>query len=184
MSKRNRPKGKRINPTYWIFCEGQTEVAYISFLRSKYRLPIEINSKIGGLDINESFIQKSKQGKPVDIKDKDFLMYDGDTPEIIKQLQKISTATMIVSNPSIELWFLYHYKDQKAILKSSDCTKELSNRNRKEYKKGVIDDKLMVKLNENCKKACERAKNSNHYKNPSSNLHILIEELEKIKKEK
>ena len=38
MSKRNKPKGKRINPTYWVFCEGKTEETYVAYLRTKYRL--------------------------------------------------------------------------------------------------------------------------------------------------
>ena len=184
MSKRNRPRGKQINPTYWVFCEGKTEAAYVSYLRTKYRLPIEIVSKIAGSNINERFIKKSKQGKPTHQKDKDFLMFDGDVLDTVDNLKKINDAQLIVSNPSVELWFLYHYKNQMAILSSDDCIRELSNRNKIPYKKGLIDQKLQTKLDFECPKACERAKNSLLFKNPSSNVYILVEELEKIKKEK
>lgn len=36
MSKRRKSKGKQINPTYWVFCEGETEKEYVSFLRTKF----------------------------------------------------------------------------------------------------------------------------------------------------
>ena len=49
-------KGKKINPTYFVFCEGETEEVYINHLRSKYRLPININSKIAGNRITEKYI--------------------------------------------------------------------------------------------------------------------------------
>lgn len=184
MSKRNKSRGKQINPTYWVFCEGKTEFAYVSFLKKKYRLPIEIISKIAGSRINDRYIKKSKQGKPTHPKDKDFLMYDGDVIPLIDQLNKIEDATMIISNPSIELWFLYHYKNQKVSISAEECIKELSNRNRVQYKKGLIDSKLSNKLNEEYLRACNRAKESELFKNPSSNVYVLIEALEKVKKEK
>lgn len=52
-SKRIASKGKKINPHFWVFCEGETEEAYIRFLRSEYRLPIEIIPKIAGCDVSE-----------------------------------------------------------------------------------------------------------------------------------
>lgn len=184
MSRRNKPSGKKINPTFWVFCEGKTEEAYISFLKSKYRLPIEIVSKVAGSSVSSNFIKKTKQGKPTDPKDKDFLFYDGDVSEIIDQLKKIDDAKMIISNPSIELWFLYHYKNQKANITVDDCIKELCNRNKNQYKKGLIDKKLAEKLDSECKRACERAKESKLFDNPSSNVFSFIEELEKAKKGK
>ena len=182
MSKRNKPRGKRINPTYWVFCEGKTEETYVSFLRSKYRLSIEIIPKVAGSSINSNYIKKTKQGKPTDPKDKDFLFYDGDVSKIIDQLKKIDNTKMIISNPSIELWFLYHYKNQKATITGDECIKELCNRNKNQYKKGIIDKKLADKLNTDSKKACERAKESKLFNNPSSNIYAFIEELENAKK--
>jgi len=37
--KRKPSKGKKINPTLFIFCEGKTEESYINFLKSFYRIP-------------------------------------------------------------------------------------------------------------------------------------------------
>ena len=180
-SKRTTSKGKKINPHYWVFCEGETEEAYVAFLRSKYRIPIEIVSKIVGNKITSRFINKYKQIKPTHKKDKDFLMYDADVPETLERLKAIRSAVLIASNPSIELWFLLHYKNQTAHITTRECIKELSNRNRNVYKKGIIDSQLESKLAEICSKACDRAKNLELYKNPSSNMNIFIEELEKQK---
>jgi len=181
-SKRTASKGKKINPHYWVFCEGETEEAYVSFLRSQYRIPIEIVSKIVGNKITSRIINQYKQGKPTDKKDKDFLMYDADVPETLERLKAIRSALLIASNPSIELWFLLHYKNQTANITTKDCIKELSNRNRNMYKKGIIDIQLESKLSEICSKACDRARNLELFNNPSSNMNILIEELEKHKR--
>lgn len=182
MSKRNASKGKKINPHYWVFCEGETEVAYVCLLRSKYRIPIEIVPKIVGNKITQRIINNSKQGKPTHEKDKDFLMYDADVPETLQKLKALKDTFLIASNPSIELWFLLHYKNQKANTSTQDCIRELSNRNKNKYKKGVIDDKLESKLLEEHPKACKRAKDLELFDNPSSNMHIFIDELENAKK--
>ena len=141
-SKRQASKGKKINPHFWVFCEGETEEAYVRFLRSKYRLPVEIVSKIAGCDISSRYIQTYKRDKPSHKKDMDFLIYDADVPEILERLKKIQSVTLIASNPAIELWFLLHYKNQKTVIAENDCIKELCNRNKNQYKKGFIDDAL------------------------------------------
>jgi len=180
-SKRNASKGKKINPHFWVFCEGETEVAYVCFLRSKYRIPIEIVPKIVGNKISHRIIKNSKQGKPTHEKDKDFLMYDADLPYVLEKLKSINSVIIIASNPSIELWFLLHYKNQKANISTDKCIRELNNRNRNTYKKGVIDFQLEIKLSENSNQASERAKGLKLYDNPSSNMHVFIEELENAK---
>ena len=106
-SKRRASKGKMINPHFWVFCEGETEEAYVCFLRSKYRIPIEIAPKVVGNKITQRFIESYKQGKPTHEKDKDFLMYDADVPKVLEKLKSIKSTVLIASNPSIELWFLF-----------------------------------------------------------------------------
>ena len=183
---RNRQgsKGKKINPRFWVFCEGKTEEAYTSFLRSKFRLPIEIIAKVVGNKIDERFIRNHKKGKPTHEKDQDFLMYDADIPEVLERLKKIKSAKILASNPSIELWFLLHYKNQTRHITTHDCVKELSNRNRNTYKKGVIDNKLQDRLHAKNYEACKKAKKTKLYANPSSNIHEFIKLLEDTKNKK
>ena len=180
-SKRAAPKGKKLRPTFWVFCEGETEAAYIARLRSQYRVPIEIITKIAGNNISEKRINSCKQGRFTHKKDKDFLVYDADLPEILQKLQSIKGAKLIASNPSIELWFLLHYKSQTASISSKECIKELQNRNRCPYQKGTIDSRLEEKLKANQPKACERARNLTSLANPSSNMYEIIDELEKLR---
>jgi len=153
-------------------------------LRSEYRLPVEIISKVAGSGIDKRFINSYKKGKPIHEKDKDFLIYDADVPELIGKLKKIDKTTLIASNPTVELWFLLHYKNQTASLTGADCNRELSNRNRSNYKKGEIDDLLKVKLKGKCTDACNRAKKLELFRNPSTNFYVFIETLEEVKKEK
>jgi len=176
-SKRSPSKGKKINPHYWVFCEGETEAAFVAHLRSKLRVPIEIVTKVIGNRITQRLINSHKQGKPIDPKDKDFLIYDADVPVTLERLKAIKSAILIASNPSIELWFLLHYKNQSANISTNDCIRELCNRNRNTYKKGVIDSRLEMKLTESCEKACERAKGLYLFDNPSTNMYVFIEEL-------
>ncbi len=175
-------RGKKINPNFWVFCEGETEEAYVSFLRSRYRIPITIVPKIVGNKITERFIKSYKRGKPVHEKDRDFLMYDADIPELLEPLKSIKSAMLLASSPSIELWFLLHYKNQTASITTKDCIKELENRNRNSYHKGIIDDKLVAKLTDHYPEANKRAKCLTIHKNPSSNIHEFIEILENIRR--
>jgi hypothetical protein len=181
--KRQESRGKKIKPHFWVFCEGKTEEAYVCFLRSKYRISIDIVPKIAGSNIDERFINRYKKGKPTHKKDIDFLMYDADVSEVLERLKNIKTATLLASNPSIEFWFLLHYKNQVANISTNDCIKELSNRNNNNYKKGIIDYKLNEKLNKKSADACKRAKQLQTFNNPSSNMHKIIKILENIKKE-
>lgn len=182
--KRIASKGKKINPKFWVFCEGKTEKAYILFLKSKYRLPIEIIPEIIGAKIDERIIKKHKNKKVTHEKDAVFLLYDADVPDVLQRLRNIRGAELLASNPSIEYWFFLHYKNHVAQITEEMCIKELCNRNHNEYKKGYIDDKLKQHLDERQLEACSRAKNTKLYNNPSSNVYIFIEKLEKAKKSK
>jgi hypothetical protein len=150
-------------------------------LRSLYRIPIEIITKVAGNSITEKYINKCKQGRFAHKKDKDFLVYDADVPELLQKLQSIRGAKIITSNPCIELWFLLHYKNQTAFIICKDCLKELENHNRNTYQKGAIDIRLEEKLIANMYKACERGRKLSPYRNPSTNLYEIINELEKVK---
>lgn len=179
--RRREPRGKKINPTLFVFCEGDTEVAYINLLKSIYRIPsIQIHPKIGGNNITSEYIRNSKEGKPTHEKDLNFLMYDIDVSEIIERLSKIDDCTLLLSNPCIELWFLLHYKNQTANINGIICCREMENRNRV-YKKGAIDKKLKEKLISKREDAVKRAKGLTDNNNPSSTVYKFIEILDELK---
>jgi len=181
--RRKESKGKKINPTLFVFCEGETEEAYIKLLKSLYRIPsIHIHPKIGGNNITTEYIENYKKDKPTHEKDLNFLVYDLDVLAMIKRLSKIKGAELLVSNPCIEFWFLLHYKNQTANTNNAHCCREMKNRN-KIYKKGAIDKKLKERLISKREDAVKRAKALPQYKNPSSTVYKLIEILDNLKKE-
>ena len=36
-------RGKTMKPNFFVFCEGKTEINYVKFLRSVFRVPIQAN---------------------------------------------------------------------------------------------------------------------------------------------
>ena len=178
-----KSKGKKINPTLFVFCEGETEEAYIYFLKSHYRLAsIIIHPKVSGNSITRKFIDNYKKGKTTHEKDIDYLMYDLDIPEIFPRLKKIKNCILLLSNPCIELWFLLHYKNQTATVDCQHCCNELKNRKRSIYKKGEICTKLRERLSNKKYEAIKRAISLEEYSNPSSSIYKLLEKLEELKK--
>jgi len=115
MSKRIS-KGKKIKPTFFIFCEGETEEVYIKYLRSTYRLPIEIDPKVAGNRITGKYISNYKKQKTNHPKDKTFLMYDCDVEAVLLKIQQIKNVHLLCSNPCFEFWYLIHCQKQTATL--------------------------------------------------------------------
>jgi len=176
MKKGRQSKGKEIRPTFFVFCEGETEEAYVAFLRSEYRVPIEIDTKVAGNRITEKYIANYKQRKSIHEKDITFLMYDCDVPEIVDKLQKIKNVTLLLSNPCFELWYLLHFQNQTAELTKRECEEKL-NKYTKQYKKGLLCENIKDKILKNQDKAIERAKSLTGFENPSTNIYVLAEKL-------
>ncbi|MEO1416622.1 MAG: RloB family protein [Bacteroidota bacterium] len=177
---RRPPRGRKIKPVLYVFCEGETEEAYVNLLKSYFRIPsLIIHSKIAGNNIHSSKIKNYKQGRPTHEKDQDFLLYDLDVPHIAKHLKSLENVTLLVSNPCIEFWFLLHEKDQQSPVNTQFCCDEVFKRN-KIYQKGKLNEKLKVKLIEKMPKAVKRAKALETYQNPSSTIYRLIDLLQSL----
>ncbi len=176
MSSRRKSKGKRINPTYFVFCEGQTEEEYIKYLRSVFRIPIEINSKRTGNSISKRFINNYLKTKTRHTKDEIFLMFDLDIDGTLQELRELE-GILLVSNPCIELWFVLHYRDQRANISSPNCIRTL-----KEiwpnYQKGKLTETQKRELFENINEARTRAQQLTCNNNPSTSVDVLIRYLE------
>ena len=169
-------KGKQMKPNFFVFCEGETEIAYVKFLRSLYRAPIQVIPKKGKSNVSEEFIERSKNEYVRTGQDKVFLMYDLDVDGILEHLQKIPNAELLVSNPCIELWFLLHYQEQKLEISSDKCVQKYQKVS-KGYKKGVLSEEEKKVLAENRELAVERAKKLAEYQNPSTMVFRLLEKL-------
>lgn len=82
---------------------GESEVAYISHLRSQYRAPIQIIPRKSDSNISIRYIENCKRDYIETENDKTFLMFDFDEDGMLEHLQSIPDAVLLVSNPCIEL---------------------------------------------------------------------------------
>lgn len=169
-------KGKQMKPNFFVFCEGETEMAYVKFLRSLYRAPIQVIPKKGKSNISEDYIERSKNEYVRTDQDKVFLMYDLDVDGILENLQKIPHAELLVSNPCIELWFLLHYQDQKSEISSDKCVQKYQKVS-KQYKKGTLSEEEKNVLAKNKDMAIKRAMCKADYTNPSTTVYKLLKML-------
>lgn len=166
-------KEKQMKPNFFVFCEGKTEIAYVKFLRSLYRAPIQVIPKKGKSNISKDDIENSKRDYVTTDQDKVFLMFDLDVAGVLEHLQKIPNAELLVSNPCIELWFLLHYQEQKTKLTSKKCLQKLQSAS-KEYKKGFLSEDEKKKLSECRDLAIQRAEALAEYDNPSTTIYRLL----------
>lgn len=181
MARKERlSKGKTMKPNFFIFCEGDTEIAYTEMLRSFYRLPIHIIAKKTMLNVTPALVQRCKAMYVQTNNDQTYLMYDLDVATMLDRLQKVPDATLLCSNPCFELWLLLHYADQQAELTSEKCVSRLSSMVR-QYNKGTILPDTQQHLLEHSHTAVERAKRLQAYTNPSTTVYLLIEELNRLK---
>lgn len=156
MKKIRQSKGKSMRSTYFVFCEGKSEEAYVRYLRSCYRLP-------------------NKACHPCDpLKDRDFLMYNLDREDILPRLKKIKKAKIIASNPCFELWYLLHCINQKAEIRAAQCNEKLL-RHISSYQKGYFCEKIREKLVSKAFEARRRASHLMKWENPSTDIYMFID---------
>jgi hypothetical protein len=179
--KERKSKGKKVNPTFFVFCEGKTEEKYINFLKTQFRIPIFIDSQIAGNRINENYINNYKKSKTIHEKDKTFLVYDIDAPKMLEKLKTIKNTILLDSNPCFEIWFLLHFQEQNSEINCKDCNKLLLSKC-DTYKKGKISPNLSDFLKAKMQKAIHLSQKLEIHKNPSTQIFKLINELENIKK--
>ncbi|MDR2542388.1 MAG: RloB family protein [Treponema sp.] len=180
--KRNQRPPRKMKPVYLVFCEGETEEAYINLLRQKCRwLPLKVISRITGQAISPSIINKYIKAEQIGPNDPitTFLMYDLDTENIMEKLNQCKGSIILTSNPAVELWFLLHNTEQNASISTDSCIDKLKNVSSdwSQYKKGTLSEKQKQILWDNRKIAITRSKCLREGGNPSSLIYRLIERL-------
>ncbi len=177
--KERTSRGRMMRPNYFVFCEGETEMAYVGWLRTKYRAPIQIIARKTLLNITPELIARCKQLYVQTRSDKTYLMYDLDVESMWERLQKIPNVTLLVSNPCFELWLLLHHVDQQSALSSVECVKRLEVLD-PAYRKGGLSTTMVIALNEHCQEAIARAKRLTTYANPSATVYQIVEDLNQV----
>ena len=165
-----------MNPTFFVFCEGKTEAAYVDLLRRSFRVPVEIIARVSDSNISQPYIDRCKRDRFTTSEDKTFLMFDLDVPGMLERLRKIKEAVLLLSNPSIEYWFLLHYKDTNKELSSAECLAKLKGIDA-DYQKGVFSTAMKKVLIDAIENAVNRAKSKQSYSNPSSTIYFLADEI-------
>ena len=161
-----KSKGKTMKPNFFVFCEGESEVAYISHLRSQYRAPIQIIPRKSDSNISVRYIENCKREYVVTKNDKTFLMFDLDVDGML-------------ANPCIDLWYLLHFEKCHAELTQNVCIKKLK-RHLEHYTKGTLALNEKQQLSEKTSEATARAKMLDTYNNPSTTIYKMIELLESL----
>ena len=178
--KERTSKGRTMRPNYFVFCEGESEVAYTEMLRGWYRLPIHIIAKKTSLNVTPALVERCKALYVQTKADKTYLMYDLDVEGVLERLQKVSDATLLCSNPCFELWLLLHYVGQRGALASDACVARLK-KHVPQYRKGVLGAEMQLWLMKHVGEASERARQLEAYGNPSATVYRLTDELERMK---
>ena len=168
-----------MKPNFFVFCEGESEVAYISHPRSQYRVPIQIIPRKSDSNISIRYIENCKRDYIETENDKTFLMFDLDVDGMLEHLQSIPDTVLPVSNPCIELWYLLHFEECHTELTQSDCIKKLK-KHLKHYAKGTLALNEKQQLSEKTSEAVVRSKASKTYNNPSTTIYKIIELLESL----
>lgn len=174
--KAKLPRGKMMNPTFFVFCEGKTEAEYVDLLRRNFRVPVEIITKVSDSNISQPYINRCRRDRFTKPGDKTFLMFDLDVAGMFGRLSKIKDATLLLSNPCIEYWFLLHYGDVSREMTSTECLARLKGK-APDYAKGFFSTAMKKVLIENIGDAAARAADKEPYVNPSSTIHLLANEL-------
>lgn len=179
--KRISATPRKMKPVFLIFCEGQTEEAYINMLQRHYHSPIKIITTVQGQHISQRLINNYQNNMKIGTNDTitTFLMYDLDVAEVLPRLQSCE-AQLLLSNPTIEFWFLLHSKQHQSSLTAVNATSLLQKAapEWKDYTKGNLTQAQIQTLWNNRIIATQRAKALKDLSNPSSGIYLLIEKLE------
>ena len=188
-----------------ILCEGKTECSYFKGLLKKYELSsinIKIDVSLGSAPISNLRHAKKlsesakKNDDPFDriycVFDRDKHKSFDDTLSQISEKPRELKIYASTSDPCFEYWVLLHYKftdrPYKATGKKSACELVINDIRKymPDYAKNSTD--LFSKLWNNLEEAKNNASKiqsrntDGDFKNPSTNLHELVEYLQNIKK--
>ncbi len=181
MRERKFKKSRKPHKVFLVVCEGETEEEYVNLLKRHYRLPITIKTKVSGNAVSARLVNQYLKELGLTKNDdyRVFFIYDADVDCIVDKLFTLQ-GTAILSNPSIELWYLLHSKDHNRYLKPDSILKELASSNPiwNAYTKGRLTIEQQKHLISNRNDACLRCEQMIWPSNPSSNMHEFIKVLE------
>ncbi|MCD8387337.1 MAG: RloB family protein [Bacteroidales bacterium] len=182
MARRPRTsKGRPTNPNFFIFCEGESERAFIDMLRTTYRRPVQLIPIKSKANITERTISSALKHFDTTPNDLSYLMFDLDVEGILEKMQRISTARHLLSSPCFEYWLLLHFEAHPTPISTSECLKRLA-KFAPWYRKGALTAGQWAILAPTIDTAANRARSLAFPANPSTQIYRLLEDLEIVSK--
>ena len=206
-SAKKRPGFSRVRPSRARFpvklvlaVEGETERAYLRWVADEAGLkPYEIETMVSGVPRTCAVdVRASKEKARQLLKDGFEILAatvcDTDEHPAIPEARDICSSNGIffgISNPSTELWFLIHYRDQTAFIERTAAKAELK-KHCTNYEKGdalvpALAQQLRTAFDEARKRAEKlrqrhRDNGSSEFENPSTNLDELVVKIRELAK--
>lgn len=179
MARRREPSPQReMRKVILVICEGETEACYLGLVKSRFRSPVKIISRVKGASITSSFVRKCQKELELSASDnvRTFLMYDMDVADVVDKLAKCS-AEPAFSNPCFEIWPQLHVRDHSTPISTSELLKKLKESTPvwRNYRKGEFTDTQKNFLMDNIDAAMARSKALQEHKNPSTDVWKIIE---------
>lgn len=179
-----------------IVCEGsETEPNYFKNWKSRFRIA-SAHLKIFGKECDPDPLKVvkyaiKKRDEDTYLKfDQIWCVIDSDNHQTLKEaviLAKKNGFEIALSQPCFEFWYLLHYQYTTREFRTSQALKKYLEKFIKNYNAGVVPyDELYEKVNEaigNAKKLISFNK-ENKRKSPSTDVHLLVNELLRLKQEK
>lgn len=153
--KQRRAEIQKERESLWMICEGKSEQNYLeSLYPKKFRFCF---SK--GLSAIKSKIAEESEAKHI------FVLLDGDIHNDVEikkfrdYCESYANTTVIVNSPCFEYWLHLHFQETTKLFignnqgktKDGECVeyfKKILKKNDFTYKKGILDKKLLQKLQE------------------------------------
>lgn len=190
-----------------VFCEGQTEEAYIQYFINKFEnkryFDVTVkNILIGGnskavYKHAKSFLANPSNNLRYGLDFKKYLIFDCDAPdnieEVIKEIENNKQFDMLLTNSIFEVWLLMHFEKVVTSLSYNTIYARLKDYIGNYYNKGSYDDiRLIIEEGsvdlaiKNSKELEEKYQKQNKaipqdikQMNPYSNVYQLIEQFVK-----
>ena len=116
---------RKIKPLIYVFCEGESEIEYVNFLKEKYEDVAVIQKPVKGFSTaDKKFKKEAKYRNNAEVTDEIWFFFDVDdgqtgswdkNKKIISVLQKLRKkpnirVRLLMTTGCVEYWFLLHYK--------------------------------------------------------------------------
>lgn len=186
---RKRKRTKKIAEVIYIFCEGESEEAYLNMLKQKYRLP-NVKVRVVASDLSgERLVKKAIETMNYHHIKRGYVIFDRDEHkrselEKCKKLADKNNISIIFSSIDFEIWILMHFEPVNRPYTRKELENKLSgkkyfNTDYKNFKGNSYRKFLFDKIEYAVTNANALYKSNNNWitDDPYTNVQIYIDEI-------